>query len=264
MTIPRAYDIIFLQTAKARIHGGKGWCAREERMGADAWKLFGQQAAGLGCFGLAYFLSGFLPQGANIAFAIILGIGAFIGYIVCCAKDFLDGLWLFPLLFSAASGFAVGIYFCLSDSLFFGNWRTFAIAAALSLVIALVAFPNLAGRPQLWQKIGGCIVAAGSLALSVYCFCRWGGGLAWREAAFVFLFLTFLLLGECAYLCLGGDMRHKTNLAFCAAFFIILFIVLLIVTEGDAADGIGDVFVDGGSGGTTPGKGKRERVLRKK
>ena len=233
-------------------------------MGADAWKLFGQQAAGLGCFWLAYFLSGFLPQGANIALAIIVGVGAFIGYIVCCAKDFLDGLWLFPLLFSAASGFAIGIYFCLFDSLFFGNWKTFSLAAAISLAIALVAFPNFSGGPQLWQKIGGGIVAAGALALSVYCFCRWGDGPAWREAAFVFLFLTFLLLGECAYLCLGGDMRHKTNLAFCAAFFIILFIVLLIVTEGDAADGIGDVFVDGGSGGTPPGKGKRERVLRKK
>ena len=229
-------------------------------MGADAWKLFGQQAAGLGCFWGAYFLSGFLPQGANIALAIIVGVGAFIGYIVCSLVDFLDGLWFFPLLFSAASGFAVGIYFCLFDSLFFGNWKTFALAAAFSLVIALVSFPNLAGRPQLWQKIGGCIVAAVALALSLYCFCRWGDGIAWREAAFVFLFLAFLLAGECAYLCLGGDMRHKTNLAFCAAFFVVLFVVLLIVTEGDAADGVGDVFADGIAGtDVSAGKSKKRR-----
>ena len=232
-------------------------------MGADAWKLFGQQAAGLGCFWFAYFLSGFLPQGANIALAVIIGVGAFIGYIVCSIADFLDGLWLFPLLFSAAAGFAIGVYFCLFDSLFFGNWRTFALAAAISLAIALVVFPNFSGSPQLWQKIGGGIVAAGALALSVYCFCRWGDGLAYREAAFVFLFLTFLLLGECAYLCLGGDMRHKTNLAFCAAFFIVFFVVLLVVTEGDAADGIGDVFVDG-IGGTDESAGKSKKRRRRK
>lgn len=231
-------------------------------MGADAWKLFGQQAAGLGCFWLAYFLSGFLPQGADIAFAAVIGVGAFVGYIVCCAKDFLDGLWLFPLLFSAASGFAVGIYFCLFDSLFFGNWKTFALAAAVSLAVALVAFPNVAAKPQLWQKLGGCILTAGSLALSVYCFCRWGNGLAWREAAFVFLFLTFMLSGECAYLCLGGDMRHKTNLAFCAAFFVVLFVVLLVVTEGDAAEGIGDAVI-GGIGDTDASAGKsKKRPLR--
>lgn len=234
-------------------------------MGANAWKLFGQQVAGLGSFALAYFLSGFLPQGWNIALAIVIGLGAFIGYIVCCSKDFLDGLWLFPLLFSAASGFAVGIYFCLFDCLFFGNWKTFAVAAAISLAIALVSFPDPAGRPQLWQKIAGCIIAAGALAFSVYCFTRWGDGLAWREAAFVFLFLTFLLLGECAYLCFGGDMRHKSNLAFCAAFFVVLFIVLLIVTEGDAADGIGDVFIGGVEDiDTSTGKSKKRLARRRK
>lgn len=226
-------------------------------MGADAWKLFGQQTAGLGCFYLAYFLSGYMPQGANIALAIIVGLLAFIGYIICCSKDFLDGLWLFPLLFSAASGFAAGIYFCLHESLFFGNWKTFIAAAAFSLAIALVAFMPFAEGPVLWQKIGGSLVAAGALAACVYCFCNWGGGLAYREAAIVLLFLFMLLLGECAYLWRGGDLRHKSNLAFCAAFFVVLFVVLLIVTEGDAAEGIGDVFV-GGAGSEKGAKGKRK------
>lgn len=46
--------------------------------------------------------------------------------------------------------------------------------------------------------------------------------------------------------------------AFCAAFFVVLFVVLLIVTEGDAADGIGDVFVGG------VGDGSKTRKRRKK
>ena len=235
-------------------------------MGSDAWKLFGQQAAGLGCFFAAYFLSGFLSMGCNIAFAIVIGVGAFIGYIICCAADFLNGLWLFPLLFSAASGFAVGIYFCRYESLFFGNWKIFAAAVAISFVNALLVFANFAGTPMLWQKIAGCIVAAGTMALAIFFFCRWDGGLVWREAAFVFLFLSFLLLGECAYLCLGGDMRHKSNLAFCAAFFVILFIVLLVVTEGDAADGLGDAVIGGVDVSPSGRRSKRRsrQVLRKK
>lgn len=46
--------------------------------------------------------------------------------------------------------------------------------------------------------------------------------------------------------------------AFYAAFFVVLFVVLLIVTEGDAADGIGDVFVGG------VGDGSKTRKRRKK
>lgn len=84
------------------------------------------------------------------------------------------------------------------------------------------------------------------------------GAFVFWEAAFVFLFLFALLTGECFYIWLGGDVRHKTNLAFCAAFFVVLFVVLLIVTEGDAADGIGDVFVGG------VGDGSKTRKRRKK
>ncbi len=94
--------------------------------------------------------------------------------------------------------------------------------------------------------------------LSVFCFCRWNADNAFffREAAFVFLFLFFLLTGVCLYLWQGGDIRHKMNLAFCAAFFIILFIVLLIVSEGDAADGIGGSIDFGGGGGKVRKKRK--------
>ncbi len=94
--------------------------------------------------------------------------------------------------------------------------------------------------------------------LSVLCFCRWNADNAFffREAAFVFLFLFFLLTGVCLYLWQGGDIRHKMNLAFCAAFFIILFIVLLIVSEGDAADGIGGSIDFGGGGGKVRKKRK--------
>ena len=45
---------------------------------------------------------------------------------------------------------------------------------------------------------------------------------------------------------------------FYAAFFVVLFVVLRIVTEGDAADGIGDVFVGG------VGDGSKTRKRRKK
>lgn len=45
----------------------------------------------------------------------------------------------------------------------------------------------------------------------------------------------------------GGNFRHKMNLSFCAAFFVVLFVVLLIITEGDAADAL-DGFVPEGVG----------------
>lgn len=216
-------------------------------MGHLAWKLFGQQAAGLSAFFAAYLLSGFLTWQWNLALALVLGIGAFIGYIICNSKDFLDGLWLFPILFSAASGFAVGIYFCRFDSLFFWNFPTLLLAYGISLCNALLQYPGT-GVCARWQKIAAGAVAAGTLALSIACFCNWGAGLALREGAFVLLFLFILLFGEFFYVWLGGDVRHKMSLAFCAAFFVVLFVVLLVVTEGDIADGIGDAFVGGSAG----------------
>ena len=87
-------------------------------------------------------------------------------------------------------------------------------------------FDDTGGGVALWRKIACTLVAAGTLALSVVCFCNRNGdgAFVFREAAFVFLFLFALLTGECFYIWLGGDVRHKTNLAFCAAFFIVLFV----------------------------------------
>lgn len=230
-------------------------------MGTLAWKLFGQQAAGLGAFFAAYYLSGFLPQPAVIALASVFGAGAFIGYIVCSVRNVPDGLWLFPVLFSAAAGFSAGICFCRFESRFFENWPTAAAAAGISLVNALVQFPRgRVPRGRVRTAAAG-LIAAGTLALSVFCFCRWNGenALAYREAAFVFVFLFMLLLGEFFYIWLGGDVRRKTNLAFCAAFFAVLFAVLLIVTEGDAADGIGDALTGGTGEGGEKRRGRRRR-----
>lgn len=228
-------------------------------MRTEFWAVAAEQAAGVGVFFAAYFVSGYLPMGANIALSVVVGIGAFVGYLVCNHKDFLDGLWLFPLLFSAATGFAVGIYFCRFESLFFGNWKTAVTAAAIPFVFALIACFELDTE---WldcaRNIVATLIAAGTIVLSVLCFCRWNADNAFffREAAFVFLFLFFLLTGVCLYLWQGGDIRHKMNLAFCAAFFIILFIVLLIVSEGDAADGIGGSIDFGGGGGKVRKKRK--------
>ncbi len=68
-----------------------------------------------------------------------------------------------------------------------------------------------------------------------------------REGAFAMLFLFIVMAGEGLYLWTGGDFRHKMNLSFCAAFFVVLFVVLLIITEGDAADAL-DGFVPEGVG----------------
>ena len=89
----------------------------------------------------------------------------------------------------------------------------------------------------------GSAVGLGNIWMFPYRLGQYGGG------AFFLIYLLFILLfGEFFYVWLGGDVRHKMNLAFCAAFFVVLFVVLLVVTEGDIADGIGDAFVGGSAG----------------
>ena len=90
-------------------------------MRTEFWAVAAEQAAGVGVFFAAYFVSGYLPMGANIALSVIVGIGAFVGYLVCNHKDFLDGLWLFPLLFSAATGFAGDAADGIGGSIDFGG-----------------------------------------------------------------------------------------------------------------------------------------------
>lgn len=238
-------------------------------MRIEFWKLFAQQCICIGIFFSVLLLSWYLPQGANIALAVVLGLGGFIGYIVCNQKEFLDGLWLFPAVFTAAAGFTAGIYFCGLESAFFGNWKLFAGAVGLVALECLICLPEFAGAGSvLAQKIVGTAAVCSALAFSILCFCRWNAPNAvfWRQGAILFLFMFVFLLGQVAYIWQGGDVRHKMNLSFCAAFFVVLFVVLLIVTEGDAADSVGDLFAgagDGASGGKRRKKGKAGRSFPK-
>ena len=222
-------------------------------------KLFGQQLAGVGIFYLALFFAGLLPPAANIALTAVLGVGGMAGYILCNHKNVLDGLWLFPFVFAAAAGFGAGIYFCTVGSAYFENALWLVPAAAVALLECVVSLPAAEGRAKTVQNAAGTLVPCAALAISVWCFCNWNAEFAvfWREGAFLFLFLFALLLGQVAYLWLGGDVRHKMNLAFCAAFFVVLFVVLLVLTEGDAGDAAGDLI--GGAVGDTDGSPRRKR-----
>ena len=216
--------------------------------------LAAEQAACTAVLFAAYFAGLYLPLWLNITLAAAAGIGALVGYLVCAAKERTDGLFLFPSLFSAGTGFAIAAYFCRLGSNFWNNYPTMAVCAGIILINALFLFCDWGrGRAFIVQNALSTLLAVATLALSVYCFCRWNaadGALLYREGGFVFLFLFISMLGELFYIWAGGDFRHAMNLSYCAAFFLVFVIVLIVLTDGDA----GDAFVDIVPTGETSGK----------
>ena len=95
-------------------------------MRTEFWAVAAEQAAGVGVFFAAYFVSGFLPMGANIALSVIVGIGAFVGFDrggdaravrslflpLECGKCFLfprSGVCVFISVFSSHGGMPVSL-----------------------------------------------------------------------------------------------------------------------------------------------------------
>ena len=112
------------------------------------------------------------------------------------------------------------------------------------------------------QNVLSTLLLCGVLAASIVCFCRWNGAqgaLLYREAALVGLYLFFVLAGEVLYIWFGGDYRHAMNLSYCAAFFIVFFVILLIVTEGDAGDAVADAIVPSSADASSQKRIKKHR-----
>lgn len=194
----------------------------------------------------AYGIGLFFFRWLNIALAALLGAGAFIGYLFCSVKDRPDGLFFFPALFSAGAGLAIAAYFCEVGNNFFRNWPILAGAAGVIFLNAFLLCFDWGARGFVVQNVLSTLLLCGVLAASIVCFCRWNaarGALLYREAALVGLYLFFVLAGEVLYIWFGGDYRHAMNLSYCAAFFIVFFVILLIVTEGDAGDAVADAIV---------------------
>lgn len=219
-----------------------------------------EQAVCLAALYAAYFAGLFLPRWAGISVAVVAGVAALVGYLVCAAKKRREGLFLFPVLFSVGAGFAIAAYFCEEGCNFWQNgWVMLSVLGAVALNCLLLFADWGKGRGFIVQNILSSLLTAGAAAACIVCFCRWNapeGALLFREAAFVWLYLCIVLLGEMYYIWFGGNFRHAMNLSFSAAFFVVFFVVLLIVTEGDA----GDVLADAAAGSVgNGGKVKKHR-----
>ncbi|RXZ61298.1 hypothetical protein ESZ91_02620 [Candidatus Borkfalkia ceftriaxoniphila] len=210
-----------------------------------------EQSAGMAALYAAYFVGLYFPRWLNITLAVLLGACAFIGCLVCSEKGREDGLFLFPVIFSLAAGLSVAAYFCRVGNNFFGNYPILLFCLGAILLNGAFLFADWGnGKAFIVQNVLSSLVGLCVLAFAVYCFCNWNASshaLMFREGAFAMLFLFIVMAGEGLYLWTGGDFRHKMNLSFCAAFFVVLFVVLLIITEGDAADAL-DGFVPEGVG----------------
>ncbi len=164
-------------------------------------------------------------------------------------------LWSFALN-HAAAGLAIGGYYSIADKPF---EPLTAAACAAGCLVLLKLFSLL----LLKQRFKKTAVTAGLLAtaaLTVYFAVSFSKGFVYSFGFFL-LILTFIfaVFFATALKRSTADTRRDLSFVSFGAALLIIFIVLVILSEGEALDGIGDL----GIGGDTAVKKKKGRPNKK-